>query len=117
VPGPNSAVPATVFSDVYDAHGIEWHRDDYPEPADLEEWAREGGWADPVVTADAATAIRLVDESAFRTWLRVARPTSDWSSDRRDAYARDLMTACPRDADGAFRIPFGTLYLSARVAA
>ena len=110
VPGPDGAVPATVFSEVYDAYGIEWHADDYPEPSDLEDWARQAGWADPVATADESTAIRLADETAFRTWLRVARPTSDWSSERKDAYARDLMAACPRDADGAFRIPFGTLY-------
>ena len=117
VPGPGSDVPATVFSHVYEAHGIEWHPDDYPERSDLEDWAREAGWADPVATADGSTAIRLADEAAFRTWLRVARPTSEWSPERMDAYARDLMAVCPRDADGSFRVPFGTLYLTARATA
>jgi SAM-dependent methyltransferase len=114
VPGPGAASPASAFADVYDAHGIEWHSDDYPELPDLEDWAREAGWAHPLATADDSTAIRLADEAAFRTWLRVGRPTSAWTPERTEAYGRDLMAACPRDADGAFRVPFGTLYLSAR---
>ena len=43
-----------------------------------------------------------------------ARFSTDWSPDRIDAFARDLMAASPRGADGSFRLPFGAQYLTAR---
>ena len=64
--------------------------------------------------ADPTTGIRLADENAFRTWLRVGRFSTDWAPDRIDAFARDLMAASPRGADGSFRLPFGAQYLTAR---
>ena len=39
--------------------------------------------------------------------------TSDWSSQRRDEFARDLMAATPRSPDGGYWLPFGALYLTA----
>jgi SAM-dependent methyltransferase len=114
VPGPNHVVPAAVFGDVYDRNGIEWHADDYPEGSDLLAWADAAGWADARVDTDESTVIELADEEAFRVWLRVGRTTTDWAPDRVEAFGRELMTLCPRDADGAFRIPFGTIYLTAR---
>ena len=63
------------------------------------------------------TAIPLADEAAFRTWLRVgahrSRHRASWPAERREEFARDLMAAAPRDADGAFFLPFGTIYLTA----
>ena len=39
--------------------------------------------------------------------------TASWPAERREQFARDLMAAAPRDADGAFWLPFGALYLTA----
>ena len=114
VPGPGDVVPAVVFGDVYDRYDIEWRANDYPVPSEVERWAREAGWTDVATDADPTTAIVLADEAAFRAWLRVGRTTSDWTSGRLDAYARDLMALSPRGADDSFRIPFGSIYLTAR---
>ena len=116
VPGPGDVVPAAVFGDVYDRYGIPWG-DDYPVPGDLAQWARDAGWADIAVEADPTTVIPLADEVAFRAWLRVGargRATAAWTPERRDEFTRDLMAASPRDRAGAFRLPFGTIYLAAR---
>jgi hypothetical protein len=66
---------------------------------------------------DPQTSIPLRDESHFRAWLRVGargRATGDWTAERREQLAVDLMAAAPRGEDGAFRLPFGTIYLVAR---
>jgi hypothetical protein len=117
VPGPGDVVPSAVFGEVYDRYDIEWSEDDYPLPRELEQWATDAGWIDVTADADPTTAIPLADEAAFWTWLRVARTVSDWSSERIEAYGRDLMAASPIGADGSFRIPFGSVYLTARKAA
>ena len=114
VPGPGDVVPAVLFADVYDRYDIEWRANDYPVPSEVERWAHEAGWTEVAVDADPTTAIELADEAAFKTWLRVGRITTDWSADRIDAYARDLMALSPRGADGSFRIPFGSILLTAR---
>lgn len=116
VPGPGSAVPSVVFGDVYDRYGMTWSGDDYPLPAGLAQWARDAGWSEVAVETDPTTVIPLADEAAFRAWLRVGarwRATAEWPADRREQFARDLMAAAPRDANGAFRLPFGTIYLAA----
>ena len=115
VPGPGNVVPATVFGAVYDRYGIEWG-DDYPVPDDVAGWARSAGWSNVVVDADPSTVIRLADEETFRIWLRVGargRATGEWSDERREQFTLELMEAAPRDAAGAFRLPFGTIYLTA----
>lgn len=115
VPGPGDVVPAVVFGDVYDRFGITWG-DDYPVPAEVAQWARDAGWAGIAVDADPTTAIPLADEAAFRAWLRVGargRATGGWPDERREQFAHELMAAAPRDAAGAFRLPFGTIYLTA----
>ena len=114
VPGPGTIAPIAVFGTVYDRYGIEWKFTDYPEATELAEWARDAGWQDIATDADPTTGIPLADEEAFRTWLRVGRMTSDWSSDRREAFAQDLTAVAPRAADGSIRLPFGALYLTAR---
>ena len=117
VPGPGDVVPSAVFGEVYDRFGIAWSDDDYPIPEGLTTWASDAGWSEVAVDSDPTTVIPLADEAAFRTWLRVrasARATSDWSADRREQFALDLMAAAPRDGTGAFRLPFGTIYLTAR---
>ena len=114
VPGPGNVAPSAVLGSVYDRYDIEWHANDYPDTVELAGWAQDAGWTDVATDADPTAGIRLADENAFRTWLRVARFSTDWSPDRIDAFARDLMAASPRGADGSFRLPFGAQYLTAR---
>jgi SAM-dependent methyltransferase len=116
VPGPGTVVPSAVFGDVYDRYGIAWGDADYPLPAGLAAWAGEAGWGGIEVEDDASTGIPLADEATFRTWLRVGphrRATGAWPPERREEFARDLMAAAPRGASGGFRLPFGTIYLTA----
>ena len=116
VPGPGDVVPSAVFGEVYDRFGITWSEDDYPTPETLAGWASAAGWSEVAVDSDPSTVIPLADDAVFRTWLRVranALATSDWSPERREQFARDLMAVAPRDATGAFRVPFGALYLTA----
>jgi SAM-dependent methyltransferase len=115
VPGPSTHVPSTVFGSVYDRYGIAWG-DDYPDERLLAAWAGDGGWTAIETAADPSASIPLADETAFRTWLRVGargRATQDWSGQHREQFVLDLMDAAPRDADGAFRLPFGALFLTA----
>ena len=114
VPGPGDVVPSAVFGEVYDRYDIEWRANDYPVPSEVEQWARDAGWTDVASDADPTTDIPLANEAAFGTWLRVGRTTSDWSASRIEAYGRDLMALSPRGPEGAFRIPFGSIHLTAR---
>ena len=110
-------VMLSVLGPVYDRYGITWGGTDYPQPAGVSQWASEAGWHVATVETDPTTTIPLADEAAFRAWLRVGsrrQATDDWSDARRDSLARDLMAVTPRDAAGAFRLPFGSIYLVAR---
>ena len=78
VPGPGNVAPSAVLGSVYDRYGIEWKPGDYPDTAELAGWARDAGWTDVATNADPTTGIQLKDEDAFRTWLRVARFSTDW---------------------------------------
>ena len=116
VPGPGNVVPATVLYRVYDQYGITWG-DDYPTIAELTSWATEAGWSDVETAADPTIGIPLADDDLYRDWLSVGargRATGDWTAQRRDEFARDLMAATPRSPDGGYWLPFGALYLTAR---
>ena len=116
VPGPGDVVPSTVLGPVYDRYGIAWGGTDYPHPVDVSQWATDAGWSVSTVEADPTTGIPLADEAAYRAWLRVGsrmQATAEWTDARRDELARDLMAATPRDAQGGYRLPFGTVYLVA----
>lgn len=116
VPGPGTVVPTAVFGDVYVRYGLTWG-DDYPTEAALAGWAAAAGWSSIRTAADSTAAIPLRDDDHFVTWLRVGsrgRATADWSDERKTAFARDLMAAAPRAADGGYHLPFGALYLTAR---
>lgn len=117
VPGPGDVVPSAVFGEVYDRYDIEWGND-YPVASELTGWAEAAGWSEIETDADPSTAIVLADDALFRTWLTVGargRATKSWSEERREQFFLDLMAAAPCDADGAYRLPFGSLYLTARV--
>lgn len=116
VPGPGDVVPATVLHNVYDQYGITWG-DDYPTEAELGGWATKAGWSDVETAADPTIGIPLADGALYREWLKVGakgRATRDWTTQRRDEFARDLMAATPRSPDGGYWLPFGALYLTAR---
>lgn len=116
VPGPGGVVPAVVLGAVYDRYGMPYG-DDYPTLEDVVDWAELAGWSAIDAAADATAGIPLADDEAFRTWLEVGsrgRLTAEWSEARREAFARELMAASPRDANGGYWLPFGALYLSAR---
>jgi SAM-dependent methyltransferase len=115
VPGPEGAVPTAVFGHVYDRYGIAWGND-YPTEEELAGWAVAAGWSNVATSADPTTGIPLADDDAFRTWLRVGargRATAAWSDEMRAAFTSALMEASPRDADKGYRLPFGSLYLTA----
>ena len=117
VPGPGDVMPATVLHRVYDQYGITWGDNDYPTMAELAGWATQAGWSDVETAADPTIGIQLADDDLFRAWLSVGprgRATGEWSPQRHDEFARDLMVATPRSPDGGYRLPFGALYLTAR---
>ena len=117
VPGPPEVTPSAVFADLYREFGLESRRD-YPTEARLAAWAEDAGWTDVATSADATTAIRLNGEDGVRRWLAVGPSgiaTAEWPSARRDAFTASIIEAAPRDPDGTIRLPFGTLYLTARV--
>ena len=116
VPGPGELVPAAVFGAVFDRYAVPWESD-YPNRETLAGWATQAGWTDVLTDADPTTVIPLRDAEQFRTWLRVrgrGRVTGGWTAERREQFATELMDASPRGPDGEFRLPFGTLYLTAR---
>lgn len=117
VPGPAEVVPASILRPVFERHGIR-RETEYPGPGELAAWASAAGWDAVDGEADPTTAIVLDDEAAYQTWLSVGARgrATDWDEARRDALVRDLAAVTPRDSAGRFRLPFGTLYLTARKA-
>lgn len=120
VPGPAEHTPWSIYGDAYQRHGIRTARaTDYPSQAALREWADAAGWSSIASDAEPRTAIRLADARLFDRWLSVGsrgaalRGRSD--AERR-ALSDDLLAVTPREPDGTLRIPFGTLYLTARSA-
>lgn len=114
VPGPDDAVPSSVFGAIYDRFGIAFGG--YPTAADLAGWVTAAGWSDAATDADASVVIPLADDAQFRTWMGVGtrgRATAGWADEEREQLARELMAAAPRGPDGGYRIPFGALYVTA----
>jgi SAM-dependent methyltransferase len=114
VPGPGDFVPSAIFGEVYDRYRVDWSTRDYPDLAMLESWARDAGWDEIVTDADPTMGIPLGDEAAFLTWLRVGRTLRELQPDRLEALAAELIAISPRASGGGYRVPFGSLYLTAR---
>jgi SAM-dependent methyltransferase len=115
VPGPTAVTPTAVYAEVYARHGIDT-TGRYPTPAALGGLADAAGWTQVETGADPSTAIVLRDEAAFRTWRSIGMrgaATAGYTPDQHEALTREMLAATPRDATGAFRIPFGALYLTA----
>lgn len=118
VPGPAERTPWSIYAGVYERHGLTTARgSDYPSQAELKGWALEAGWESVATDADPRTAIRLADERLFDRWLSVGSRRAalrDRTAEARRALAADMLAVTPREPDGTLRIPFGTLYLTAR---
>ena len=117
VPGPTGRTPTALYAEVYDRHGIDASPDPYPDVRQLRQLAVAAGWEEVRTEADAATAILLADEAAFRAWRSIGRrdgATAHLDAAQHEALTTDMLAVTPRMAEGEYRIPFGTLYLTAR---
>lgn len=118
VPGPAERTPWSIYGEIYERHAIHTGRgSDYPTQAELKGWAVEAGWESVATDADPRTAIRLPDEAHFDRWLGIGSrrvALQGRSDDERRALMADMLAVTPREPDGTLRIPFGTLYLTAR---
>ena len=115
VPGPSVTTPAALYRDVYERHGIDT-TGRYPTPEALAALAARAGWRQVEADADPTTAIVLPDEAAFRTWRAIGArgPATEHDTEaEHEALTAEMLAVTPRDRGGAFRIPFGTLYLVA----
>ena len=118
VPGPEAAIPTAVFREVYDRHGIRNLRP-VPTVESLAEEVREAGWSEVQPETDPTITIRLDNEGLFRAWRSigtVGTATREWTPEQHEALTADMLEVAPRDAGGAYVIPFGALFLSARAA-
>lgn len=116
VPGPAEVAPASIYGAVYDRHGVDYVNR-YPTPDAMAAMATEAGWTDAAATADPTTAIVLPDEAAFRTWREIGSrgaATADFTPEQHRELTDDMLAVTPRDESTRFRIPFGTIYLTAR---
>lgn len=115
-PGPLAVTPSALYAHIYERIGIDTSGR-YLGPDELRAVAEAAGWTDVTTEADPALVIRLGSEELFRTWRRIgsrAEATRDWSDEEHEALTVAMLAATPRDDAGAFVIPFGAVYLSAR---
>jgi SAM-dependent methyltransferase len=116
VPGPVGVTPTAIYRAIYDRYGIDTSGR-YPTLETLAETARTAGWAEVGAAADPATAIVLPDEDAFRTWREIGSrgaATAEFTDEQHRALTDEMLAVTPRAEDGSYRMPFGTLYLTAR---
>lgn len=116
VPGPTSFTPTAIYAEIYQQHGIDTS-DRYPTPDMLASWVREAGWTDVQTDADPTVAIVLADEAAFRSWREIGArgpATAHYTAAQHDALTTAMLAVTPRAPDGTLRIPFGSIYLTAR---
>lgn len=116
VPGPDEVTPTALYGAIYDRYGID-SSGGYPTPESLAGLASAAGWDQVAADADDTTAIVLPDPEAFRTWREIGSrgaATADFTPEQHRALTAEMLAVTPRDADGRLRIPFGTIYLTAR---
>lgn len=115
VPGPDVVTPHAFYGEIYERHGI-GATGRYPTVDSLAALAAGAGWTEVETDADPTTAILLRDQDAFRTWREIGSRgavTADFTSEQHRALTDEMLAATPRTPDGAYRIPFGALYLTA----
>jgi ubiquinone/menaquinone biosynthesis C-methylase UbiE len=116
VPGPRNLTPTAIYGEIYQRWGIRTSGD-YPTTATIATLARSAGWTDVEADADPETAIQLRDEAAFRLWRAIGSRgagSAEFTPEQHRALTDEMLAVTPRTPDGAFRIPFGALYLTAR---
>lgn len=116
VPGPSELTPTAIYRDIYERWGIDTSGR-YPTPDSLARLVASAGWTDVETDADPSTAIVLPDDAAFRLWRSIGArgpATEDLGPDQHRALTDEMLAVTPRTEDGAFRIPFGAIYLTAR---
>lgn len=116
VPGPQELTPIAVYREIYDRHGIDT-AGRYPTRESLAALAGSAGWSEVEADADPTTAILLPDEAAFRRWREIGArgpATAHCTAAQHNALTDEMLAVTPRTPDGGFRIPFGTIYLTAR---
>jgi SAM-dependent methyltransferase len=116
VPGPSQLTPTAIYREIYERWGIDTSGR-YPTRESLAHLAASAGWTDVETDADPSTAIVLPDDAAFRRWRSIGSrgvATEDLTADQHRALTDEMLAATPRTAEGAFRIPFGAIYLTAR---
>lgn len=116
VPGPRELTPTTIYGEIYQRWGV-GSSADHPTEASMVDLAGSAGWTAVEVEADPTTAIMLPDEAAFRLWRGIGvrgSGSAEFTAEQHRSITDEMLAVTPRTADGAFRIPFGALYLTAR---
>lgn len=116
VPGPVDVTPTAIYAEVYERHGIDTS-DRYPTREALAAIAEDAGWTGIETEADPDHEIVLADAAAFATWRGIGSrgaATAGWSAERHARLTAEMLAVTPRDATGAFHVPFGAIYLIAR---
>lgn len=116
VPGPRPSLPLALYDPVYQRHGIT-RQVQVATARKLASWARAAGWQEIEVEADPKSVIRLGGPESFARWLRTGGRLAVAGAPNEvptGSLERDLLAVTPTGPDGQLRIPFGTLYLTAR---
>jgi ubiquinone/menaquinone biosynthesis C-methylase UbiE len=116
VPGPRERTPNHFYREVYARHGID-PVNRYPSEREVADMARRAGWEAIETETDPSTALELPDEAAFRLWREIGfrgSATDHLTDADQQRLTDEMLAATERTADGAFRIPFGTIYLTAK---
>lgn len=116
VPGPREVTPTAIYGEIYDRWAIGTSAD-YPTPASMAALAQSAGWTDVEADDDPEAAIVLPDEAAFRLWREIGSRgagSADFTPEQHRALTDEMLAVTPRTAEGAYRIPFGAIYLTAR---
>jgi ubiquinone/menaquinone biosynthesis C-methylase UbiE len=116
VPGPPDLTPTRLFREIYERHGIST-AGSYPDLAAVRRDVEAAGWSDVRPSADPTVTIRFATEDLFRAWRSLGargEATRDWTPEQHEALTTEMLAATPRDTDGAYVMPFGAIFVSAR---
>ena len=116
VPGPPELTPTPLYREIYERHGIST-AGSYPNLDAVRRDVEAAGWTDAQASADPAVTIRFATEDLFRAWRNLGargEATRDWTPEQHEALTTEMLAVTPRDADRAYVMPFGALFVTAR---
>lgn len=116
VPGPEELTPTRLFAAIYDRHGIST-AGRYPELSEVRGYVEAAGWTDAEGGDDPTVTMRFASEDLFRAWRSLGargEATRDWTPEQHETLTAEMLAATPRGADGAYVMPFGALFVTAR---